>query len=216
MFSLLPCGPWTEPENPTASIFLLPRLAFSTSLRRKKRIKIVPIIVSSTSRILLTSATGYVSGTILDHLIKNEEPSIQGLTFDLLVRSEEAAKKLREAYGDRVNPIQWAGLTDIPFITETASKYDIIVNTGSGFIADGAKAFVHRMARRIKPGNPVPWLLHIAGCTNLGDRPLTETAYPDREWDDAGGNAVYGFLKAEDAETPLPSENHRGRRPHGR
>ena len=72
--------------------------------------------MSSTSRILLTGATGYVSGTILDHLhlIKNEEPSIQGLTFDLLVRSEEAAKKLREAYGDRANPIQWTGLTDIP------------------------------------------------------------------------------------------------------
>ncbi|PKS04894.1 hypothetical protein jhhlp_008258 [Lomentospora prolificans] len=161
-------------------------------------------MVSSTNRILLTGATGYVGGTVLDHLIKSQEPSIQGLTFDLLVRGEDVAKKLREAYGDRVNPIQWAGLTDVPFIIETAANYDIIVNTGSGFIAAGAQAFVQGLARRVKPGQPAPWLLHISGCTNLGDRPLTETGFPDREWDDADGNAVYEFLKSEDARNPYP------------
>ena len=161
--------------------------------------------MTPTNRILLTGATGYVGGTVLDHLIKNQEPSIKGLIFDLLVRTEEAAAKLRDTYGDRVNPIQWrGGLTDIPFITETAANYDLIINTGSGFVADGAKAFVQGLSRRIKPGQPAPWLLHISGCTNLSDRPLTQTAYPDRVWNDADGEAVYELVKNMDEADPYP------------
>lgn len=161
--------------------------------------------MTSTSRILLTGATGYVGGTVLDHLIKNQEPSIKGLTFDLLVRTEDAAAKLRGAYGDRVNPIQWrGGLTDVPFITETAANYDLIINTGSGFVAEGARAFVQGLARRVKPGQPAPWLLHISGCTNLSDRPISQTAYPNRVWNDSDGESVYELVKSMDEADPYP------------
>lgn len=161
--------------------------------------------MTTANRILLTGATGYVGGTILSHLIKNEEPSIKALTFDLLVRTEDAAAKLRDAYGDRVNPIQWpGGLTNFDFIAQTAANYDLIINTGSGFIPDGARTFVQGLAHRVEPGKPAPWLLHISGCTNLGDRPLTQKAYPDREWDDADGGAVYELLRSEDAADPYP------------
>ena len=161
--------------------------------------------MASTNRILLTGATGYVGGTILDRLVKNQEPSIKAITVDLLVRNEDAAAKLREAYGDRVNPILWpGGLTNIPFITETAANYDLIINTGSGFVAEGAKAFVQGLARRVRPSQPAPWILHISGCTNLSDRPITQTPYPDREWEDADGNAVYEGMKSMDAVDPYP------------
>lgn len=155
-------------------------------------------------RILLTGATGYVGGTLLDHLVKSAEPSIQKLVFDLLVRSEEQGKKLVDAYGKRVHPILWSGLTDVEFIANTAANYDIVINVGSGFITDGSKAFVDGLARRVKSDLPTPWLLNISGCTNLGDRPLTEQSFPDREWDDSNGNAVYEFLKSEDARNPYP------------
>jgi nucleoside-diphosphate-sugar epimerase len=159
----------------------------------------------TTNRILLTGATGYVGGTVLDHLISNQKPSIKGLTFDLLVRTEEAADKLRAAYGDRVNPIQWpGGLSNVSFIADTAAEYDLIVNTGSGFVAEGAKAFVDGLARRVKRGQSAPWLLQISGCTNLGDRPLTQKADPDRVLDDADGAAVYEFLRREDEADPYP------------
>ncbi|EKG09437.1 NAD-dependent epimerase/dehydratase [Macrophomina phaseolina MS6] len=156
------------------------------------------------NKVLLTGATGYVGGTVLDHLVKSEEPGIKGLTFDLLVRSEEAADKLRSTYGNRVRPILWKGFTDIPFITDTAANYDIVINAGTGFIADGAKAFIQGLAHRIKPENNIPWMLHLSGASNLADHPLTQTAYPERVWDDADGNAVYEFLKAEDAHDPYP------------
>ncbi|KAI8713893.1 Epimerase domain-containing protein [Fusarium sp. LHS14.1] len=159
----------------------------------------------SSQTILLIGATGYVGGTVLDHFIKaHDDEILKNLTFDLPVRSEEAADKLRSAYGDRVKPIQWAGLHDVEFITELASKYDIIISTGSGFIPQGAEAFVQGLARRVKPGASPPWMFHISGCSNLSDRPLTQEAFPDREWHDTDGNAVYEFLKAEDAREPYP------------
>ncbi|KAE8164809.1 hypothetical protein BDV40DRAFT_298127 [Aspergillus tamarii] len=134
------------------------------------------------AKILLTGATGYIGGTVLDNLIKSKAASIKHLTFDLLVRSDDAAEKLRNAYGDRVKQILWTGFTDLAFVTDTAANYDIIINAGTGFIPEGAKAFIYGLARRIKP------------CAQSHDR----------EWDDANGNAIYEFLKSEDARDPYP------------
>ncbi|VUC29273.1 unnamed protein product [Clonostachys rosea] len=159
---------------------------------------------SPANKILVTGGTGYVGGTVLDHLLKSTEASIRGLSFDLLVRGTEVAEKLKESYGNRVNPIQWAGLSDPDAIANIAANYDIIVNVGSGFVPAGAKAFVDGLARRVKPAAPKPWLLHIGGCTNLADRPLTQESFPDREWDDADGGAVYEFLRREDEREPYP------------
>lgn len=158
----------------------------------------------ATTKILLAGATGYVGGTVLDHLIKSEEPSLKGLTFDLLVRREDAAKKLSQTYGDRVKPILWPGFSDIPFVTNIAANYDVIINTGTGFVADGAKALVDGLSRRVKPGARVPWILHLSGCSNLADRPLTQTAYPERDWDDVDRDRVLEFLQKEDARDPYP------------
>lgn len=141
---------------------------------------------------------------MLDHLIRSEEPSIKLLTIDVLVRDNEAREILHKAYGDRVRPILWTGFTDIPFVADTAANYDIIINAGTGFVPDGAKALVHGLARRTSPVLRVPWMIHTSGCSNLADRPLTQIAHPDRIWDDADSKAVYEFLAAEDARDPYP------------
>lgn len=83
------------------------------------------------AKILLTGATCYIGGTVLDHLIRSEEPSIKRLTINAFVRDKKAAEVLLEAYGDRMRPILWTAFTDIPFVTDTAGHYDII-NTGVG------------------------------------------------------------------------------------
>lgn len=156
------------------------------------------------NKIVLTGATGYVGGTVLDQLVKNPAPSLTDLTFDVLIRVEESAQKLKDAYGARVSPLQWKGLDDIEAITNIASNYDIVINTGSGFIPAGARAFVDGLARRIGTGKPMPWMLHISGCTNLGDKPITGQADPDREFDDADPEKVYNFIKSEDERDPYP------------
>lgn len=155
-------------------------------------------------QVLLTGAKGYIGGTVLDHLVRSAEPSIKSLTIDTLVRNKGAVDILTKEYGNRVKPILWNGFTDIPFVTDIARNYDIIINTGTGFIADGSKALVQGLARRTASGLPAPWILHASGCSNLADRPLTSAAHPGRVWDDADGKAVFDFLEGEDAQDPYP------------
>ncbi|KAK5662705.1 hypothetical protein OQA88_8621 [Cercophora sp. LCS_1] len=156
-------------------------------------------------KILITGATGYVGGTLIAHLLASSDPTIKTLTFSLLVRSQDAATKLSETYGDRITPILWGGLLETDFIVATAANYDIIINVGSGFIAEGAKAFVRGLAKRKEdPSSPTPWLLNISGCTNLADKPITGKAEPDRVWKDANSRAVYDWEVAQEAETPYP------------
>ncbi|CAA9966188.1 NAD dependent epimerase-dehydratase family protein [Pyrenophora teres f. maculata] len=155
------------------------------------------------SKILITGATGYVGGTVLAQLIACIEPSIKTLTFDLLIRDDAQASKVKEVYGSRVNTIKWAGLDDAVFIEDIAANYDIVINTGSGFIPEGATAFVSGLARGINTGKPAPWMLHISGCTNVSDRPLTQPPRPPYEWDDErDGAAIFHFMKALDKEEP--------------
>ncbi|RMZ68385.1 nad dependent epimerase dehydratase family [Pyrenophora seminiperda CCB06] len=132
------------------------------------------------SKILLVGATGYVGGTVLDQLITNNEPSIKPLTFDLLIRDDAQATKLKDAYGTRVNTIKWSGLEDTAFIEDTAANYDIVINTGSGFFSSGAIAFINGLARGLNAGKPAPWMLNISGTSNLADRPLTQSPAPPR------------------------------------
>ena len=154
------------------------------------------------SKILLVGATGYVGGTVLSQLLASTEISLQGLTFDVLVRREHQAELLRSVYKDRINTVFWAGLEDVQSIEAIASKYDIIVNTGSGFVTAGAKAFVDGLARRVEAGLPTPWLLHISGCTNLVDLDAIQQPF---EWDDERDRrAIFDHMKSLDAKEPYP------------
>jgi nucleoside-diphosphate-sugar epimerase len=150
------------------------------------------------SKILLTGATGYIGGTVLSQLLANASPSIKDLTIDLLIRDDAYGVELRKVYGSRITTIKWPGLEYPSFIRDVASNYDIVINTGCGFIPEGAIAFVHGLARNVKPGRPAPWMLHISGCTNLSDCPLTQPSeVPPREWNDERDNAeLFEHLKA--------------------
>jgi nucleoside-diphosphate-sugar epimerase len=157
------------------------------------------------SKILIAGATGYVGGTVIGQLVASTASSIKDLTFDLLIRDDAQGKKLQDAYGSRINTVKWAGLGDPASIEELASKYDIVINTGSGFIPEGAIAFVNGLARRVKEGKPAPWMLHISGCSNLADRPLTQPPRPLREWnDEQDGAEIVEYMKALDEKEPYP------------
>lgn len=158
------------------------------------------------SKILLTGATGYVGGTVLSQLVSSSASSLSSLTIDVLMRDATKAAKVKAAYGDRVNTVPWqGGLDNVAFIEDTASNYDIIINTGSGFVPTGAIAFVNGLARRVKAGKPTPWFLHISGCTNLADRPLTQPPVPLREWnDEQDADEILEHMKKLDAAEPYP------------
>ncbi|KAL1643821.1 hypothetical protein SLS61_009137 [Didymella pomorum] len=152
------------------------------------------------SRLLLVGVTGYVGGTVLSQLLSSTKSSTRSLRIDLLVRRKHLAQLLRSAYGERINIIFWTGLDDTDFIEETAAQYDIIVNAGTGFNTEGAKAFVDGLAHRAKNGRAMPWMLHISGCSNLID-----PSQKPFEWDDGrDGQAIFDHMKSLDAKDPYP------------
>lgn len=152
------------------------------------------------SKILLVGATGYVGGTVLSELLASTEASLQKLTFDVLVRREHQTELLRDNYQDRIKTVYWAGLDDVQSVEAIASRYDVIVNAGSGFITAGAKAFVNGLASRVETGLPAPWLLHLSGCTNLVD-----PSQQPFEWnDERDGQAIFEHTKSLDAVEPYP------------
>lgn len=152
------------------------------------------------SRLLLVGVTGYVGGTVLSQLLSSTKSSTRSLRIDLLVRRKHLAQLLRSGYGERINIIFWTGLDDTDFIEETAAQYDIIVNAGTGFNTEGAKAFVDGLAHRAKNGRAMPWMLHISGCSNLID-----PSQKPFEWDDGrDGQAIFDHMKSLDAKDPYP------------
>lgn len=158
----------------------------------------------SAPKILLTGATGYIGGTILNQLATSDNQAVRGSTVSVLVRGEDKAAKLKDRYGDRIECIQFKDFDEIPLITEAASQHDIIVNAGSGFHPPSAEAMVKGLAqRKASTGKPV-WMIHTSGCSNISDRPITGTAYPDREWDDSDAEAVYKFEKEENGKEWYP------------
>ncbi|RYP59085.1 hypothetical protein DL769_008684 [Monosporascus sp. CRB-8-3] len=158
----------------------------------------------SPPKVLLTGATGYIGGTILNQLMASEAESLRDLTISLLVRGEDRAAKLKDKYGDRIVCILFKNFDETSFITEIASQHDIGVNAACGFHPPGAEAMVRGLGlRKATTGRPT-WMIHTSGCSNISDRPLTGTAHSDREWDDADAEAVYEFEKAENAREWYP------------
>ncbi|KAL6690473.1 NAD dependent epimerase/dehydratase [Trichoderma pleuroticola] len=118
----------------------------------------------SSTKILLTGATGYIGGTILHQLLEAK-------------------------YGDRVECIPFSGLDDLALLTETAGKHDIIINAASGFHAASAEAMIKGLALRkeslaaASQTTDEAWMLHTSGCSNISDKPKAEDArspYPQR------------------------------------
>lgn len=66
----------------------------------------------------------------------------------------------------------------------------------------GAERLIRDLARRMNPDPPASWLLHLPGCSNLANRPPLPLAHLTREWVGINGNAVYEFLRTEDARDP--------------
>ncbi|KAF2639330.1 NAD dependent epimerase/dehydratase family protein-like protein [Massarina eburnea CBS 473.64] len=158
------------------------------------------------NKILLVGATGYVGGTVLTQLLSSTSPALQSQVFDVVVRKPEQVQKLQEEYGDRVRAFQWLGLDDTAFIERLAGDYDIIVNTGTGFHAAAAIAFVQGQAHRITAGSlHTPWYINLSGCTNLATLPFSQPPVPIRRWDDLeDGAAIFEQLKKLESQDSYP------------
>jgi nucleoside-diphosphate-sugar epimerase len=145
-------------------------------------------------RILLTGATGYIGGSILSALLDSSALPIRDFPITCLLRGPERAKQLTAAFGDHVKPVLYEGLDDLETTIRIATKHDIVINTTHGFHEASAKALVQGLGqRKVETGRGI-WIIHTAGCSNIGDRPILHPESVRPPLDDIADD-VYGYEK---------------------
>lgn len=164
-------------------------------------------------RILLVGASGYIGGTILHFLLRSPHPTLRKSTISVLIRGEDRAQKLKEAYGERIQPIVFAGLDDTEHVAKVASEHDIVISAALGYHTAGATALVRGLAARLSKQEQQeqqsscavePWIIHLSGVTNISDAPPLGDDHPERRFDDADPLSIYEHMKREEARTPYP------------
>ena len=160
---------------------------------------------SSAPKILLTGATGYIGGTVLAQLLASEHPLLKGTVVTALLRDADGSRGaiLTKAYGNRVAPVHFDDQDDSAHVEQIAAEHDIAINTTMGFHLTFGAAVVRGLARgKRQQDGRAPLMIHTSGTTNVADRPLTGTKYPDREFDDAKGAATYEWEVKANSEEP--------------
>ena len=163
-------------------------------------------MASTTSpKILLAGATGYIGGTILTHLLKSDLPALKTATITCLIRGAERGETLSKAYGSRVQPVP-CDFDDTEKLTKVAAEHDLVINTTQGFGDTFPQAFLRGLAQRKAATGHPGWLVHTSGTSNFSDQPITKTYVetpPDREFDDAKDD-LYTYEKGREALQPYP------------
>ncbi|OTB13204.1 hypothetical protein K445DRAFT_320377 [Daldinia sp. EC12] len=151
---------------------------------------------STTPQILLTGATGFIGGTILDHFINSKSPALSGASISVLLRGADRAAKLTETYGSRVKPILYKDIDDTEATIAAASQHDVVINTTLGYHPTSVQAIVRGLAQRKAATGRDVWLIHTSGTSNFCDTPISKKwIEPEgREFDDAKDD-IYGYEK---------------------
>lgn len=152
----------------------------------------IPILsIKMTPKLLITGATGYIGGTVLNHLQTSTDPPIKALTLSALVRSNSQAENLAIT---GVNPILFKDLDDTKTLVEAASQHDVVIHTASWGHVESARSLIHGLAQRKKQTGREVYYIHTSGTSNLGGHPITKPEeIEDRVFSDT--EDMYSYLK---------------------
>ncbi|KAK0384119.1 hypothetical protein NLU13_8208 [Sarocladium strictum] len=136
-------------------------------------------------KLFLTGATGYIGGTAHAYIAK-AHPDWE---ITLLVRSEERAKPIKEAYPN--TKFLYGSLDDADIVQKAAAEADIVVHTAeSSDHQEGAKNIAKGLAAGHSADKPGYWI-HTSGTSILtwydaqndrhGEAPLPDQKYHDIE-----------------------------------
>jgi nucleoside-diphosphate-sugar epimerase len=143
-------------------------------------------------RILLTGATGYVGGSVLNTILSSPHPSLKNIQITALVRREEQAKTLAEL---NITPVLFSSLDDTALLEQLASEHDVVIHAANGYHIPSAKALIKGLAqRKARTGEAVHYV-HNSGTSNFGDRPISGayTEKPPRVFSDK--DDIYEYEK---------------------
>ncbi|XWW99701.1 hypothetical protein V2A60_007713 [Cordyceps javanica] len=136
-----------------------------------------------TAKVFLTGATGYIGGTVLDHVYR-AHPDYD---YTIYVRDENRAKPIRAKY-PKVKFV-YGSLEDSETLLDAVAKNDVVIHTAdSSDNVPGATAIAMGLEEGHTPENPGYWI-HLGGTSILtwydqkhgreGEPPLPEQTYRD-------------------------------------
>ncbi|KAI0888696.1 NAD dependent epimerase/dehydratase family protein [Annulohypoxylon maeteangense] len=156
---------------------------------------------TTTPKILLTGATGYIGGTILSYLLDSSSPTLSTATISCLLRGPDRAAKLTATYGSRVNPIVYKDLDDIEATVAAAAEHDIIISTTHGWHGGSSQALIRGLAQRKAATGRDVWFVQTSGTSNVASKAMTKSDVEKehRELDDLKDD-IYAFEKERENE----------------
>ncbi|KAA1467579.1 NAD(P)-binding protein [Dentipellis sp. KUC8613] len=112
---------------------------------------------SAKTQVLITGATGYIGGTVLQLLLAH--PKRDSFEITAYVRSEDKAKKLRElGVKTAIGTYE-----DSDKLQEAASKADVVFNIADSDHLEGNKALLRGLKQRFESTKKAPILIHTSG-----------------------------------------------------
>jgi NAD(P)-dependent dehydrogenase (short-subunit alcohol dehydrogenase family) len=114
------------------------------------------------SSILITGATGYIGGAVVDRLLAH--PDRSSFSISAIVRDTDKAKRFKSDYG--VHAIV-SSLDDTNVLTDAASQADVVINAADADNAGATKAILAGLKARYERTGKAPILIHTVGaaCT---------------------------------------------------
>ncbi|KAL6796334.1 hypothetical protein GGI42DRAFT_97897 [Trichoderma sp. SZMC 28013] len=119
-------------------------------------------------KVLITGASGYIGGTVLQTLVNDFGSEI---SLSALVRSAASDDALKEK---SVTPIYYDGFHDVETIKKVASEHQVVVSCASSLDVPSCLALVEGLGIRKQATAEDVFYIHTSGTSNFGDQPITK------------------------------------------
>ncbi|OJJ76618.1 hypothetical protein ASPBRDRAFT_145701 [Aspergillus brasiliensis CBS 101740] len=156
----------------------------------------------TTRSLLITGVSGYIGGTILSALLKDQSQWTKQLKINCLVRSESQASAVQKL---GASPIIITSFNEIERLEKIAEDYDIIIHAGAGWHTPSAQALITGQGTRkskIQTSHSIHYI-QISGTINLSDRPYTDNYTDTHLFTDE--EDIYSFEKYRESRETHPA-----------
>ncbi|KAJ5524238.1 NAD dependent epimerase/dehydratase [Penicillium frequentans] len=132
-------------------------------------------------KLLLTGATGFIGGTVLQQLIETTAAKSWSLSLTAVVRRSDQADLLNSK---GVHTILVSGLDDTEALEKAASEHDIVVNVALGRHYEGPKSLIRGLAKRREQKGADVHFIHLSGTTCIAAPSFRPYAFELRTFSD--------------------------------
>ncbi|KAH6995378.1 NAD dependent epimerase/dehydratase [Ilyonectria destructans] len=146
----------------------------------------------SSTKVLLTGATGFIGGSVLNRILSSDNPKIKELSVTVIVRKQEQVDLLAE-HG--IDARLFNGLDDGKKLREIASEFDIVLHCATGLHTWSAEALILGLGdSRQRTGRQTHYI-HTTGTSNLAYSSLSSPDAQIHNWSDANDDVFEEELR---------------------